>query len=117
MRRVAAALNAFCFVLSFGAPQLLHPCPEHAPRQAAAASAHSEHAGHHASTTTAPEEKSDCCCPGPQCGSQALALVAAVPSFSAPKVELRAPDVASRTAIERVEWLLPFATAPPASNA
>jgi hypothetical protein len=117
MRRLVAALNAVWFVLSFGAPQLMHPCPEHAPKQAVSASAHSGHAAHHGSTDAPNKKKSGCCCPGPQCGSQAIAILDAVPALSAPTVALHAPIAGDRPAVERVEWLLPFATAPPASIA
>ncbi len=96
IRRLSSLAVALWFALYVGAPQLLHPCPQHAVPGAwghgramaahhvgasAAASAtmpmggtESSAAHDHGATpssgdTSAPTGKHNCCCPGPQCGS------------------------------------------------
>ena len=122
MRRFVAALNAIWFVLSFGAPQLLHPCPEHSPKHAVTASAHAEHAAHashaaHHDASKKQEKKGQCCCPGPQCCAPALELVAATPAPEPPVAPAPVVEYEAGSLVRQVARLLPFATAPPASIA
>jgi hypothetical protein len=120
MRRLIAALNAIWFVLSIGAPQLMHPCPEHSSGQVASASEHSEHSAHHSAnhdTTKPPSHESGCCCPGPQCGSQAVLPVAAGEPLDVPVIASHVSSHGTAPARSHVAWLLPFATAPPAIRA
>ncbi len=122
-RRFTAALHLVWFALYVGAPQLVHPCPEHAAPGLAAetvAKAPSGGHAHHGDPSPASDAKGDdCCCPGPQCGVAAMvassdrAVSPGVisPCEGVPRFE-RARGPRSRTA-----HVLPFATAPPSRSA
>lgn len=122
-RRLTAALHLVWFALYVGAPQLVHPCPEHtAPGHVAAAAAQAPSGGHahHGDPSPASDAKGDdCCCPGPQCAVAAMVASsdratspgALGASEGVPRFE---PAGAPRS---RIAHVLPFATAPPSRSA
>lgn len=116
------------FALYVGAPQLVHPCPEHNAASAAVAAvsesdeAAAAHHAHHSPAQTPDSDQNsdgDCCCPGPHCGTIAMDLGNTRPvAFPAPLAMDLAPSGTSTLApANRVAHALPFATAPPAQSA
>jgi hypothetical protein len=118
VRRLTGVLFALWFAFYLGAPQAVHPCPEHSAATTAVAD---EHVGHHGSHTGAgqqggDQQTGDCCCPGPQCAVTALVADAAA-SASPPVdavVRAAAPAADVLGSRERPAYSLHLATAPPA---
>ncbi len=116
------------FALYVGAPQLVHPCPEHNAASVVAVTAAEsaqEVAGHHAhhapAETQGGDQNSDgnCCCPGPHCGTMAMDPGSArAAAFSLPvALDLAPAGTTALAPASRVAHVLPFATAPPSQSA
>lgn len=118
--------------LYVGAPQLVHPCPEHSAVAAAASGSHpatitvegehgTGHAHHGTQLADGPEQgdasSTGCCCPGPHCGSSAALATDSAAWRVAITIRLQCSTPGARTAVapRRVAHALPFATAPPAA--
>jgi len=132
LRRPIAAWFTLWMALYVGAPQLVHPCPEHSAVAAVASASHSatttaegEHGaghGHHGAQLAHGPAQGDgsstgCCCPGPQCGSSA-ALATVSPAWRVAitiRPQRSTPGGRTVVAPRRVAHALPFATAPPAA--
>lgn len=131
-RRLTALMLGLWFALYLGAPQLVHPCPEHAAASAGGAAAGHAHPGaQHAHDGAVPGgsardgEKSapshsgaGCCCPGPQCGAGAMTLTSPATLFRSP-VSLVGAMVRSwheETPARRPDFFIPFGTAPPPAS-
>ncbi|MEP7382379.1 MAG: hypothetical protein ABI910_11865 [Gemmatimonadota bacterium] len=145
IRRVSSLIVVLWFALNAGAPQLLHPCPQHAVPAAwggamgagvlsrssmsapngtrhtdvAADRATHAHGAHQSSGIPGQEKKHECCCPGPQCGSSAASVAVQVSwifvSLVDATITIAAPPLESPS--PRVAYTLPYATAPPAARA
>ncbi len=134
IRRLSSLMVALWFALYVGAPQLLHPCPQHAVQgvwgastsmandaASSASSAHHatsaahSHGAPHSGDSSTPAGEHDCCCPGPQCGSSAVVVAVDTSwirvSIVDASVTIAAPPLVP--ASSRVAYTLPYATAPP----
>ena len=137
IRRLSSFMVALWFALYVGAPQLLHPCPQHAvPESMGAAMRHhaamgvaGERANAPAAAThaydaqrsrapPAPAQDHRCCCPGPQCGSAVVVVAPTATWIDVTLVATTVAPVAPRVAPPptRFAHTLPYATAPPTAR-
>ena len=127
-RPLTALLLGLWFALYLGAPQLVHPCPEHAAvNELTPAPGHAHHgagsrpsgASARDSEKSAPAHSGDgCCCPGPQCGAGAMTLTSPATLFRSP-VSLVGAVVSSwrdDAPSRHPDFFIPFGTAPPAAS-
>ena len=139
-RRFVALQYGLWFALVWGAPQLVHPCPEHTASPTGARPAPTDGTGathatgqaHHAhgqpaggSATMAEDQsrapsptESGCCCPGPQCGAGAMALPLPATFFHSPVSIVGSLTQSWRAEVpgSRPDYFIPFGTAPPAAS-